>query len=70
MHTVTQNAVLLGLFCRGLDLFGRGLVHRLLPFLIPFANRDQMVLQTRDWITQRPFITLLRAAITGRIIRG
>ena len=64
------KAVLLGLLGVFLDLLGGVLVHLGLPVLVPFAECDEVVLEPRDGIAERPCLTLLRAAIAAGIVRG
>ena len=52
---VAERAVLLGLLLRGADLVAELLLERLVPLLVPFAEADQMRLQPRDRIAERPF---------------
>ena len=66
-----EDAVLLGFLLRGADLLVEFGVHRRVPLVVPFAERDQMRLQPRDRIAERPLpCASLRGAVAGRIVRG
>src|SRR6186713_1066991 len=70
MEAVAEDAALLGFLLRRADLLVELGVHRLVPLIGPFAERDQVRLEARDRIAERPFLALLRAAVDARIVRG
>ncbi len=67
---VGQDADLFGLLLRGADRRVRFLVERGVAFVVPFAERDQMRLQSRDRVAQRPFLGFVLGAIAGGIVGG
>ena len=68
VETMAEDAVLLGLLLCGLDRVGDFLVLRGMALLVPFADRDQVILEPPDRIAQRPGIGFARAAILRGII--
>src|SRR3546814_18945487 len=70
VEAVAEDTVFLGLLLRRTHLFGEVEVHRRLPLLVPFAELDQMILEPRDRIAQRPRRRLARRAILRRTVRG
>ena len=70
MQAVPQDAILLGFLGDRLHFLSAFEVHRLLPLFIPLTDGDEVVLQPRHWIAERPFFTLLRGAVARRVIRG
>ena len=51
---VAQRALLLRLLLGGADLVAELFLQRLVALLVPFAEPDQMLLQPRDRIAERP----------------
>src|SRR3954462_1511595 len=65
-----QHAVGTGFFPRLRHvLFALG-HERLLPFFAPFTERDEMVLQSSDWIAQRPARFLVFRPIARWFVAG
>ena len=65
---VAERALLLGLLLGGADLGAELLLERLVPLLVPFAEADQMLLQPRDRVAERPFRAGVLRPVGGRIV--
>src|SRR4051812_24271138 len=66
VQAMTEDAVLLGFLLRVAHHFGEFLVLRDVALVVPFADRDQMILEPRDRVAERPGGGLARRAILGR----
>ena len=62
--------MLLGFLLRGADGGVDFLVERGVALVVPFAERDEMRLQPRDRVAQRPFLGLALGAVAGRVVGG
>ena len=67
---VAERALLLGFLLRGADLLAEAFLERLVPLLVPFAEADQMLLQPRDRIAERPGRAGVLGPVGGRIVGG
>ena len=68
VEAMAQYAVLFRLARGVADHLGQLLVHRGVAFLVPDAQRDAMLFQPRDRISERPLAAFLGRAIGGRIV--
>lgn len=62
VEAVAEDAVLLGLLLRTLHLLGELEILRGVAILVPFADRDEMVLQPLDRIADRPLAIDVKAS--------
>src|SRR4051794_4737460 len=70
LEAIGENAVLLGFLLRGANELGDLLVHRRVTFLVPDAERDDMLLEPGDRIAQRPFHALVGRAVFAWVVRS
>src|SRR3546814_2442790 len=68
MEADAQDTVLLGLLGGRLHLLRQFPIHFGVPFLIPYAKADQMLLQADDRVAKRPCRPLFGRTILGGIV--
>ena len=67
---VAERAQLLQFLLGGADLLAELGLQRRVALLVPFAEPDQMLLQPRDRIAERPGLAGVLGPVGGRIVRG
>src|SRR3569623_1454881 len=69
VQAVAEDAVLLGFLLRRLHFLGALEILRGVALLVPFADRDKVVLQALDRVAERPGGRLAGRAVLGGIVR-